>query len=78
MYQTIGKWGNNLAIRIPSGVTYFKKGQLVEVLIEEERIQIVPVKRRRKMAELLASETKNTHPGEMVDFGPDVGGEAPL
>ena len=75
MQQTIGEWGNNLAVRIPKEVPFFKKGQKVEVVVKENFIEIVPVKKRRSMAELLAKEDTTTHPGILVDFGPNVGEE---
>lgn len=75
MIQTVGVWGNNLAVRLPKSVSFLKKGQSVEIVVEKDMIQIVPVKRRRTMAELLANENITTHPGDLVDFGPDVGKE---
>ena len=75
MIQTVGTWGNNLAIRIPKNVSLLKKGQLVEVLVGEDMIQIIPVKKRRSIAELRAASMYTEHPGNLVDFGPDVGKE---
>jgi antitoxin component of MazEF toxin-antitoxin module len=77
MIQTVGIWGNNLAVRIPRDVSFLKKGQPVEVIVNDNTIQIVPVKRRRSMAELLDGH-KGVFKGELVDFGPDAGEEAVL
>ena len=74
MIQTVGVWGNNLAVRIPKNVSFLKKGQSVEVLIKNQTIQIVPVARRRSMAELLANEN-GVFNGELIDFGESVGEE---
>jgi len=75
MIQTVGMWGNNLAVRIPKDVPFLRKGESVELIIKKDMIQIVPVRKRRSMAELLADEDISTHPGILVDFGPDVGEE---
>ena len=75
MIQTVGTWGNNLAIRIPKSISLLKKGQSVEVLVKEDMIQIIPVKRRRTIAELRAASEHTKHPGILIDFGPDVGKE---
>ena len=75
MLQTVGKWGNNLAVRIPNEVTILRKGQSVNVVVKDDIIQIIPIKKRRTMAEILAPETQETHPGILVDFGADVGNE---
>ena len=77
MIQTVGVWGNNLAVRIPKDVSFLKKGQSVEVIVKDDMVQIVPVKRRRSMAELLAGH-KGVFKGELVDFGPEAGDEAVL
>ena len=74
MIQTVGIWGNNLAVKIPKDVSFLKKGQSVEVIVKDEIIHIVPVKKRRSMAELLAGHN-GIFKGELVDFGPDVGEE---
>jgi antitoxin MazE len=43
---TIQRWGNSLAVRIPSGVAKSARlvvGQPVEVAVQERRLSIVPV-----------------------------------
>ena len=77
MIQTVGAWGNNLAVRIPRNVSFLQKGQSVEVIIKDDMIQIVPVKKRRSMTEILAGH-KGVFKGELVDFGPEAGDEAIL
>lgn len=77
MIQTVGVWGNNLAVRIPKNTSFLKKGQAVEVVVKDDMIQIVPVKRKRSMAELLAGQNE-VFKGELVDFGPEEGDEAIL
>ena len=75
MVQTVGVWGNNLAIRIPKTVPFIEKGQKVELTVKDNVIQISPLKKRRSMAELLQSAEGAEHPALLVDFGPDVGEE---
>ena len=77
MVQTVGVWGNNLAVRIPKNVPFLQKGQSVNIIIKDDMLQIVPIKRRRSMAELLA-EQKGVFKGELVDFGSEVGDEVVL
>ena len=77
MIQTVGVWGNNLAVRLPKSVSFLKKGQAVEVLVQENSIQIVPVKKRRSIEEVLENEDISTHPGLFVDFG-NAGREEPI
>ena len=75
MQQTVGEWGNNLAVRIPKEATFFKKGQKVTVEVREDMITVTPLKKRISMAERLANNDISTHPGILVDWGPDVGDE---
>jgi antitoxin component of MazEF toxin-antitoxin module len=76
MRQTVGKWGNSLAIRLPGDISPFQKGEAVDVVPRGEGVIIMPIKRRRSMKELLAGE-KKFH-GELADFGPAVGDEADI
>ena len=77
MIQTVGVWGNNLAVRLPKSVSFLKKGQAVEVLVQEDLIKIVPVKKKRSIEEILANEDISTHPGIFIDFG-NVGREVDI
>jgi antitoxin MazE len=77
MSQIIGKWGSNLAVRIPRNISFLRKGSLVDFVETEEGLLIKPAKRRRSMAELLAGED-GSFKSELVDFGPAQGGEFDL
>ena len=77
MIQTVGTWGDNLTVRIPKDASFLHKGQSVEVIIKDDMIQIVPIKKRRSMAEILAGHNV-VFKGELVDFGPEAGDEAIL
>ena len=79
MTATIRKWGNSLALRIPSSVaadTHLGSGSLVNLTVREGKVIIEPVRRKKyKLDELLKGVSKrNTHPS--VDTGPAVGREA--
>ena len=72
------KWGNSLAVRIPSA--FAREARLVqdapvEMSLQDGRIVIVPVKDERiTLAKLLAGVTEqNIH--READFGPSVGNE---
>jgi antitoxin MazE len=77
MAQTIGMWGNNLAIRIPREIKIFERGENVELVPVDEGLLIRPTKRRRSMAELMAGE-KGIFDGELIEFGEAAGDEAEL
>lgn len=74
MQQTVGLWGNNLAVRLPKAISIFTNGQKVEVSQVDGGILISPVAGRRNMAQILSS-FEGVHEGELVDFGKPEGNE---
>ena len=79
MRTRVKKWGNSLALRIPSAFAVeagFEPDADVEMTLEEGSLVVKPVTRRRlRLAELLARVTgDNVH--EEVETGPPVGDEA--
>jgi antitoxin MazE len=74
MRQTVGIWGNNLAVRLPKAISIFTNGQKVEVSQVDDGVLIRPVSGRRSMAQILAS-FDGVHEGELVDFGKPEGNE---
>lgn len=78
MIATVSKWGNSLAVRIPSGLVKeagLELGTPVDVRFEDGELRIR--KRRRKrydLDELLASVPDDYDEGEW-DTGPAVGNE---
>ncbi|MBO4119706.1 AbrB/MazE/SpoVT family DNA-binding domain-containing protein [Cupriavidus gilardii] len=76
---TIQKWGNSLAVRIPSAVArsaHFVEGQEVEVQVEEVGVTVKPVgKRAMTLDEKLALFDPAIHGGEVMATSP-VGVEA--
>jgi antitoxin MazE len=78
MNTTIQKWGNSLALRIPSSVAkemQVREGSMVELTVEEGKIVVKAAKKRRlSLAQLLKGVTKENRPSE-DDWGAPVGRE---
>ncbi|MBI4604481.1 MAG: AbrB/MazE/SpoVT family DNA-binding domain-containing protein [Planctomycetes bacterium] len=76
--STIQKWGNSLAVRIPSAVARraeLRAGTEVEVVARKDAIIVKPASRRQyKLRDLLKAMKPGRLHGE-TDFGPDVGRE---
>ena len=79
MNATVQKWGNSLALRIPSSVAKdinLRQGSAVEVEVEDGRMIVQPAKRRKPaLAQLLKAVTKDNRHSEQ-DWGAPVGREA--
>jgi antitoxin MazE len=79
MRAAIQKWGNSLAIRIPKALaqdTHLGQGIEVEVTIEEGRLVLEPVrKRRHTLRRLLVGVTRKNRHAE-VEWGDATGREA--
>lgn len=79
MQTRVQKWGNSLAVRIPKSCldeSKLKKNSLIDVTVQDGKIVILPVKKKRKrtLDELLTKITpENRH--EAVEWGPPVGKE---
>jgi len=75
---TIQKWGNSLAVRIPTGVAraaHFTEGLIVEVCLDEVGVTVKPVGQRSlTLAEKLALFDPVKHGGEAMPVTP-VGAE---
>ena len=67
---TVQKWGNSLAVRIPSAVAKsagFKVGQPVEVSAQESRVMVTAVGiPRLSLAQKLAAFDPHRHSGEAM------------
>ena len=63
MNATVQKWGNSLALRIPSSVAkdiQLRPGSAVEVAIEDGKMIVKPAKKRKPaLAQLLKGVTKD-------------------
>ncbi|MDB5540126.1 MAG: transcriptional regulator/antitoxin, MazE [Devosia sp.] len=77
MQTTISRWGNSLALRLPSHVTKearLVEGVCVDVEIDDGSIRITPTRKRFKLAELIVGHTARNQTGE-VDWGKPEGEE---
>ena len=78
MNSTIQKWGNSLALRIPSSVAkemQVREGSAVELTVEDGKIVVKPAKKRKlSLAQMLKGVTKENRHSE-IDWGGPVGRE---
>jgi antitoxin MazE len=76
---TIQKWGNSLAVRIPSSVAraaHFVEGQEVEVLVEDIGVTVKPIgAQAMTLEQKLALFDPKLHGGEVMPTTP-IGAEA--
>jgi len=77
MLTKVQKWGNSLAVRIPSA--FAKEIGLypdteVELKLEDDRLVIVPNNRKKQLEELLEQITPENLHGE-IDWGKKSGKE---
>ncbi len=78
MVLTVQKWGNSLAVRIPSQIAnqaHLKDGSEVDLTEESGTIMLDPVEKAPTLAELLEGMGPEHLHGE-IDFGPPRGKEA--
>lgn len=78
MYTTVQKWGNSQAVRLPKGIlemAQLAENDRVELRVEEGIVMIIPVKRRRALAERIA-EYKGNYRCREWDTGKPAGKEA--
>ncbi len=78
MDATVQKWGNSLALRIPSALAKeinLRQGSPVDVAVEEGRIVVKPARARKlSLAQMLKGVTEaNRHPEQ--DWGAPLGRE---
>ncbi|XWN51656.1 AbrB/MazE/SpoVT family DNA-binding domain-containing protein [Anoxybacillus flavithermus] len=68
---TVQKWGNSLAIRIPSVIAEqiaIRQGSEMEMIVENQAIKLIPKKKKPTLEELLAKITPENRHVE-IDFG---------
>ena len=79
MQVKVKKWGNSASVRIPASImaaAAMRIDQAVDVREEGGRIIIEPLAvPNYDLDQLLAGMSRSTFP-EVVDFGPEIGGEA--
>ena len=78
MIATVQKWGNSLALRIPSALAKdvdLRQGSVVEVAAVKGEIIVTPKKERRlSLTQMLRAVTKGNRHSE-ADWGQAVGRE---
>lgn len=78
MNATVQKWGNSLALRIPSSVAKeiaLSPGSSVELTVEDGALTVKPSKKRKmSLSQLLKAVTKENRHSEM-SWGAPVGKE---
>ena len=77
METQIGKWGNSLAVRIPSAFVRearLDEGMTVELNVADGRIVITPLRRRYSLEQLVGGITEENRHAE-TDWGEPVGKE---
>ena len=75
---TVQKWGNSLAIRIPTAIAAqieVSEGAVVDFEVRDGRLVVHPVKRNSVRLEDLLKDCKPSQLHGEVDFGEDVGRE---
>lgn len=78
MNATVQKWGNSLALRIPSNLAKdirLHRGSVVEVAVEQGNMVVKPKGHKKySLSQLLKGVTKKNRHAE-IDLGPVVGRE---
>jgi antitoxin MazE len=78
MTTTVQKWGNSLALRIPSAVArqlQVESGDAVELKIDKDRLMIRAARPRYRLADLIYGIRPGNRHNE-VDWGKSVGQES--
>jgi len=78
MRSKVQLWGNSLALRIPKYIANqikINNGSDIDVSLEDEKIIIRPIKRRRESLDYLLSKIDKNNIHKEEDFGEPVGGE---
>jgi antitoxin MazE len=79
--QTLKRWGNSLAVRIPASVAgevAFSEGQEVDVEVQDGKVLIRPHKAIRRFSReryLQQLRDRQLVPHETIDFGEPQGSE---
>jgi len=78
MQQSIAKWGNSLALRLPRHVideANLAEGTPVELVVRNGQVVVTPVRKKFKLDELLAQMNEDSNHPE-VEWGEPKGDEA--
>jgi antitoxin MazE len=78
MRSKVQLWGNSLALRIPKYLANqirINNGSDVDVLLEEDKIIIKPIKEKQESLDYLLSKINNDNIHKEENFGKSVGDE---
>jgi antitoxin MazE len=78
MQLTIAKWGNSLAVRLPSQLAraaHLTEGAVVQIEEVDGKLVLTPQRKRYDLAELLSTWPEDT-PATELDWGKPEGLEA--
>ena len=81
MHALLGRWGNNLAVRLPHEIVdavKFREGERVDVSISGGDVVLRQVPQRETLEQMFAGRTAEAWRAEYAgafDWGPDVGRE---
>jgi antitoxin MazE len=79
---TVGRWGNNLAVRLPGEIAdaiRLRDGDRVDIEARDRDLVIRRAERRCSLADLFRDKTPEAWRAEYAgayDWGPDIGREA--
>ncbi|WP_339062350.1 AbrB/MazE/SpoVT family DNA-binding domain-containing protein [Tepidibacillus marianensis] len=71
MTTKVQKWGNSLAVRIPTIIAEqisLEQGMEIEMITENQTIKIIPIKKKPTLEDLLAKITPENRHSE-IEFG---------
>ncbi len=77
--QTISKWGNSLAVRIPAAFAEtvgLEEGSEVEVKVRAGRLIVIPAASRRYELHRLVEQITPENSHELIDWGKPAGKES--
>ena len=77
--QTISKWGNSLAVRIPAAFAEtvgLEEGSEVEVKVRAGRLILIPATSRRYDLRRLVEKITPENSHELIDWGKPAGKES--
>ncbi len=78
MQSHVAKWGNSLGVRVPKTLADqigLAAGTRVDIVTEDDRLVIRPVRSCYSLASLLTDTTPEAYAAQAVDWGPDRGRE---
>ncbi len=76
--QTISKWGNSLAVRIPAGAADsvgLSEGSEVDITVKAGTLIVVPVRKRRYQLKDLVDQITPENRHQLIDWGKPTGKE---